>query len=193
MERERQPYLIIVTGRPASGKSTLAHWLAEELQLPVVGKDHIREVLFDRLGWRDREWARLLGRAAIDLMFYFARQELAAGRSVIMDNAFGPKASAPRFRDFLDQANAGCIQIVCDAESDILWQRFQERAARGGRHPGHGDRDVLEELRWHLAEERPAVMDIGGELVELDTSDIDALNHADILAEVRAIMGQGGR
>jgi predicted kinase len=69
------PRLIIVTGRPASGKTTLARWLAQEIHLPVVSKDSIREVLFERLGWKDRPWAQLLGRVSIDLMFHFAEMQ----------------------------------------------------------------------------------------------------------------------
>jgi dephospho-CoA kinase len=35
--------IIIVTGRPAAGKSTLAKWLSQELKLPLVSKDSITE------------------------------------------------------------------------------------------------------------------------------------------------------
>src|SRR5512140_2410196 len=90
-------YLIITTGRPAAGKSTLAKWLSKELGIALVSKDNIREVLFDRLGWQDRAWARLLGQASVDLMFYFAEMQLEAGRALTLDNAFDPALSAPRF------------------------------------------------------------------------------------------------
>ena len=70
------PYLIVVTGRPGAGKTTLARWLAQELQIPLISKDSIREVLFERLGWNDRAWAQLLGRATVDLMSYFAQMQL---------------------------------------------------------------------------------------------------------------------
>ena len=65
------PTIVIVTGRPAAGKSTLAKRLSQELMLPLVSKDDIREELFDRLGWKDRKWAQDLGKASIDMMFYF--------------------------------------------------------------------------------------------------------------------------
>ncbi len=70
--------IIIVTGRPAAGKSTLAKWLSQELKLPLVSKDSIREELFNRLGWKDRKWAQELGKASVDMMFYFARATLRA-------------------------------------------------------------------------------------------------------------------
>ena len=73
------PTIVIVTGKPASGKSTLAKRLSQELHMPLVGKDSIREQLFDRLGWKDRQWAQELGKASIDMMFYFAWAELKWG------------------------------------------------------------------------------------------------------------------
>src|SRR5688500_1299577 len=117
------PTIIIVTGRPAAGKSTLAKWLSKELKLPLVSKDSIREELFDRLGWKDRKWAQDLGKASVDMMFYFARAELEVGRSIIMDNAFSPPLSTPRFQSLIEQYNADSIQIVCDADQETLFQR----------------------------------------------------------------------
>jgi molybdopterin-guanine dinucleotide biosynthesis protein len=42
--------LVLVTGPPASGKTTLARPLASYLGLPLLGKDTIKEALFDALG-----------------------------------------------------------------------------------------------------------------------------------------------
>lgn len=47
--------LIIITGLPGTGKTTLGRKLAEEFRLPFISKDDIKEFLFDNLGWKDRE------------------------------------------------------------------------------------------------------------------------------------------
>jgi predicted kinase len=185
------PRLIIVTGRPASGKTTLARWLAQELHIPVVSKDSIREVLFERLGWRDRPWAQLLGQASIDLMFHFAEIQLEAGRSLILDNAFDPALSVPRFRALLARYHAEIIQIICNADAETLFERFKARAASGDRHPGHGDEDVFEQLRSYLAQDRSPILDIDGAVVEVDTTDLARVDYQELLNQVKSFMGLG--
>jgi predicted kinase len=182
------PNIIIVTGRPAAGKSTLAKWLSQELKLPLVSKDNIREELFDRLGWKDRKWAQELGKASVDMMFYFAHAELAVGHSIIMDNSFYPPVSTPRFQALKEQYNAKSVQIVCDSDRETLFQRFKARADSGGRHPGHGDQDVLQELYANLEDNSSRILEIGGLVIEIDTTDFTKVNYQDILKQVRSLL-----
>ena len=185
-----QPIIIIVTGRPAAGKSTLAKWLSQELKLPLVSKDSIREELFDRLGWKDREWAQLLGKASVDMMFYFAQAELEVSHSLIMDNAFYPPISNLKFQTLKDQCHAESIQIVCDSDRETLFQRFKSRADSGNRHPGHGDHDVPDDLYRNLTNNSSQVLDIGGSVIEVDTTDFSRVDYQGILSQVE-ILAQG--
>jgi predicted kinase len=183
------PTIIIVTGRPAAGKSTIGKWLSQELKFPLVSKDNIREELFDRLGWKDRKWAQELGKASVDMMFYFARAELAVGHSIIMDNSFYPPISNPRFQALKKEYRAETIQLVCNSDRETLFQRFKSRAASGDRHPGHGDQDVLAELYANLADNSSPILEIGGSLIEIDTTDFTKVNYQEILKQVKSLLG----
>ncbi|MCI0551399.1 MAG: ATP-binding protein [Anaerolineae bacterium] len=185
-----RPTIIIVTGRPAAGKSTLAKWLAQELKLSLVSKDSIREVLFDRLGWKDREWAQVLGKASIDIMFYFAQAELAVGHSIIMDNSFHPPISTPRFKTLKEQYKAQSIQIVCNSDRETLFQRFKARAESGNRHLGHGDKDVLKELYANLADNSSLVLEIGSSIIEVDTTDFAKVDYQEIMKSVKPLLAK---
>ncbi len=185
---KQKPQLIITTGRPAAGKSTLSKWLSKELGMPFVSKDNVREVLFNGLGWKDRKWAQMLGRTSVDIMFYFAETQLEAGCSLILDNSFDPSLSAARFQALKTKYGVETIQIVCNSDRDTLFNRFRERAKTGNRHPGHGDDDVLDELRTYLAKEQSLVMDIGGSIIEIDTTDFSKVSYQAILNEVKSAM-----
>lgn len=182
-----RPTIIIITGRPAAGKSTLAKWLSQELQISVVSKDRIREELFERLRWKDREWAQLLGKASVDMMFYFARAELEVGHSIIMDNTFNPVLSVSRFNNLKNQYRADSIQIICNADNETLFERFKARYESGNRHPGHGDETVLNGLWEFLTSDYLPQLDIGGSVIEVDTTDFSKIEYQTILEQVKAL------
>ncbi len=85
------PTLVLVTGAPGSGKTTLAMPLARHLGLPLITKDTIKEALFDTLGTGDHTWSQRLGAASFQVMFALARHSPAAVPSRDEDHlAAGP-------------------------------------------------------------------------------------------------------
>ena len=182
-------WLIIVTGLPATGKSTLATWLGKQLAIPFIHKDAIKEILFDVLGWSDRAWSQKIGAASIELLYYFAQMSLMAGKSIIIENTFRPDLASAKLSALARQANAGTIQIICRASTEVVYQRFQQRAEAGLRHPGHVDRQVLDEPKVSL-DDRPLRLDMDGEVIEIDTTDFSTVCYESILAQVKAIMGE---
>ena len=172
------PLLVVVTGPPAAGKTTLARALAEELRLPLIAKDDIKETLFDALGIGDREWSRRLGHATFEVQFRILRELLAAGCGVVAEGNF----SRPDPFSVLPPSHI--VQIVCAAERDELLRRFRDRTS--GRHPGHVDDVTIEELgpRLFADEWRPLALD--GTLIEVDTATFDV---AGVVRHVRSVLG----
>ena len=56
--------IILVSGSPAAGKTTIATLLSKKLKIPLISKDTIKEILFDSIGIQDRNFSKLLGKAS---------------------------------------------------------------------------------------------------------------------------------
>ncbi len=179
------PEVIIVSGLPATGKTTLARRLADDLNLPLVTKDEIKERLFDKLGWSDREWSQRLGVATFALLYYFIEVQLKAGRSFIAEANFRPDRDNPPFRELKSRYDFQPIQIVCVTEGEKLLERYRARGESGQRHPGHVDHLTYDELGAQLLKGRQEPLDLGGLAFEVDTTDYAKVDYESLLQAVR--------
>jgi AAA domain len=67
------PLFIVVSGPPASGKTSLAAPLSQALGVALISKDAIKERLFEAVGYGGSAWSRTLSRAADTAMMRIAR------------------------------------------------------------------------------------------------------------------------
>lgn len=184
------PLLLIVAGPPGTGKTTLGRRLAHDLDLPFVNKDGIKERLFDSLGWKDRARSKELGVASIGVLFYFVEAQLAAGGSLVVENNFHPEYENERFHALVKRYGCFPFQVRCWADGRVLMGRYRRRAESGERHPGHVDHLPYPEVDAALLRGRDEPLDIGGEVLEVDTTDFTSVEYGAILQAVRAAAGR---
>jgi predicted kinase len=163
------PTVVIVTGPPASGKTTLARELARGLRLPLLSKDLFKETLFDELGWSDREWSRRLGVASMALLFRSAGALLEAGQSLLLESNFYAATDTGPLLELADAYGCRYIQVVCSASAASLEQRYRQRSETGERHPGHTQSESLEETISRLLTGRWDALDLPGPVIAVDT------------------------
>ena len=183
MASGKRNYLIIVTGAPAAGKTTVGRRLADGLRLPFIYKDGIKELLFDKLGWEDREWSKRLGAAAIDVLFHMVETQLRASQPCVAEANFYPEFDTSRFLVLNRAYRFSPLQVVCTSDATVLTERYRARAAGGNRHPGHLDQMLWQEFDAEARKDAHCAMALGGPVVHLDTSnlasvDYTALGHA---------------
>ncbi len=175
------PTLIIVTGHPATGKTTLSQALAAGLRLPLLSKDAFKELMFDGLGWSDREWARRVGATAIVMIYHTAATILASGQSLIMESNFRVDLDTPRMQRLYDSHPFQPVQIRCVARGDVLVERIVNRVAAGNRHPGYCDDMSPSDLEIVRTRGDIAPLPLAGPLLTVDTTFPERIDMAAIL------------
>jgi predicted kinase len=177
--------VLIITGPPAAGKTTLGVQLARRLGVPFLSKDLLKETLFDQLGWSDRPWSRRLASASLALMFKIAGALLDAEVSVALESNFYPEWDTSRLRDLGDHHRCRFAQVVCSASGPTLVERYMQRIASGDRHPGHTDSEDLQDIVRQLLTqpERWDAMEVDGPVFRVRTDgesspDVEALAQA---------------
>ena len=181
------PLLVVVTGAPASGKTTIAEELARRLRIPLVSKDTFKERLYETLGSEDELEARI-ERAALALLYSVAAAQLEAGVSVVVESDFDANADPEPLRRMAAGHDARLVQVACRRERGRLVERFVGRIEEGKRHPGHGDEpeDVHEvEAKLDAGSWNP--LDLPGELIEVD-KDAESFSHDHLAARIRELV-----
>jgi predicted kinase len=184
------PPLVIVTGPPASGKTTLGRALALRLNMPFLYKDGIKETLFDTLGWSDRAWSRKLGVATYALLFHFVEMELAVGRSLLVESNFDVARAGPPFLALRERYGFRPVQVCCVTEGEVLLERVRSRAATDERHPGHDELANMAELEPVLLRGRLDPLPLDGALIEVDTTDFTRVDVEAIAHDVLTAMSE---
>jgi predicted kinase len=179
--------LFVIQGVPGAGKSTLKLQLAGDLQLPAIGKDDIKEPLFETLGTRNLAWKEMLGRAAIKMLYTVADEVLATGQSLIIENAFFTSFAQKDIAELAGTYNARVIEIYCHVDTALAKQRFIDREASGERHPGHRDDLHAAYLEDPAFWARYQPLDVGKRLT-FDTTKKSAAAYAALLNDLRKEM-----
>lgn len=129
-------YCILVTGIPAAGKSTMARYLAEQLSMPMISKDRIKELLFDTVGFQSREEKVKLGIASMNIMYDMAEQLMKCNLPFILENNF-ENVSKAGLDNLLKKYSYKAITITLTGKYERIYQRYVERNESADRHRGH--------------------------------------------------------
>lgn len=160
-----RPPLLLVTGPPSAGKTTLALPLAARLGLPLIAKDTIKEAMGGVLGASTIAESRRLGSASIVAMYALAAAQLDVGVGAVIESPLLRGVSEHEVRPLVARSRAAIVH--CQADPAILRARYDARAAAGGRHPVHNDTArVAAEDRYIARGEDPLDLDIPRLLVD---------------------------
>lgn len=167
-----RPLFVVVSGPPASGKSTLAPVLARELGLPLVAKDTIKDAFMSVLSVPDIDSSRKVGRGAVAAMLAVAAD---APMGAVIEGNFYRSVAV----DSLGRLPGPLVEVFCRCDQAVAYARHQDRA--GTRHAGHFDTVRTGEELWN--DEVTAPVAGGWPVLEVDTN--VAVDVAEVLAFIR--------
>ena len=143
---------------------------------------------YDRLGWKDREWSKVLSLASYDLLYYFLEAQIRAKQQVIVEANFKASIDSPKMMRLIAEYQYHAIQFYCYSEERVLLERFQIRANTPERHPGHVDHLNLDDLRTslELAEYQPLALH--SSVCEVDTTDFLHVDYGKLTQDLRELL-----
>lgn len=157
---------VVVTGIPASGKTTVARSLAKGLSFELIDKDDFLEGLYELNDVRTWEDRKRLSRQS-DVLFQKAGEK--SGSAVLVSHwkPFGEGGESGTSTDWLNGAYTSLIEVYCSCPSDVAFDRFLMRK----RHPGHLDqqRNRIELAQQFRRFESRYPLEIGP-VVKVDTN-----------------------
>jgi RimJ/RimL family protein N-acetyltransferase len=168
-QQGRRRLVVLVNGLPGSGKSTLAPALADELGLPLLSKDTIKETVADHLPPDVLECAQgsgsWLGSGAAESLWSLLR---GCPLGAVVESWWSPQdaslAEAGLRRAGVDPAST--VEVWCDVPVATARARYDGRAAE--RHAVHGPQVGLP---WWDGEGPAAARPLGlGTVLRADTS-----------------------
>lgn len=194
-------YCILVTGIPATGKSTMAEAISGELNLPVISKDAIKELLFDNVGFQSRREKVNLGIASMEIMYYVAGQLMRAGQPFVLENNF-EYSSEYGIKNLLEKYQYPVLTITLTGDYKVIYQRFLERENSPDRHRGHVVNDCYPEKKeknpknanvktisyenfaYGIEQRGFDAFYVGGEQIKVDTTDFSKINMEELFSKI---------
>ncbi len=110
--------LILFSGLPGTGKSTLAEAIGRDLGVPVFAKDWLEATLM-RSELKPTKEEKPLGFAGYELLTILAERQLMLGQSVILDSVAASRTIRRTWLGLAEKYGAYCrvIECICSVET----------------------------------------------------------------------------
>ncbi|TVP86947.1 MAG: hypothetical protein EA375_00075 [Acholeplasmataceae bacterium] len=175
-------HLIIITGQLATFKSTTARQLGEDLAIPCLNKDDIKELLGDIIGYQNRAENLNLSKATFALMFHVARRVFMAHDAMILESNFRDH----EFETLKDHAKTDGIRLITvfmTGDPKVLLARYLEREPT--RHHVHTSTNLKTMTDYQNAMRAFDETLYGPDTIIVDTTDPASFDYERLLSDLK--------
>lgn len=181
--------LILIAGMPAAGKTTFANYLSDKLQIPLVCKDRLKEIIWDKVQYDTniRAESQKYGGLAYDLSFHFCEMLMKTQQTFIFESNFiNPCPEV--LRTNVDKYKYRVITVLFDGEVEVIHKRFLARDITQERHPGLVSNNYFSDFEYFKKATKPCRdFDYGDKRVIVDSTDFSKVSYDDVIARILAI------
>ncbi|EFL19850.1 AAA family ATPase [Streptomyces sp. C] len=143
-----RPTLAVVSGPPATGKTTLARTLAQHLGCPAILRDEIKQGMVMNYPGHEADGDDPLNVPAMEAFFATITILLQAGTTVVAEAAFQDRLWRPGLEPLTEFADLRIIR--CTTPTPTIARRITDRAHSDSHRVAHGDKALLADMQAGL-------------------------------------------
>jgi predicted kinase len=136
-EPDTLPTLVVVSGPPGSGKTTLAHALARSIGCPAICRDEIKEGMVHATGNYAPDRSDELNLRTLPVFFQTLELLVRAGVTVVAEAAFQDRLWRPSLTPL--QAHARLRVVHCVTDPALTTARIHQRRRADPLRRAHSD------------------------------------------------------
>ena len=179
--------LLLIMGDLATGKTTFANILSKRYGVSMFGKDTIKEVLGDTIGFTNREENLKLSKATMELMTFLFGEFAKLNKPLILESNFHT-GELERLQELAKEKGYEVLTMVLRGDTEILHKRYLHRMQYENRHPVHlsTTMDIFEDFKGYLEYTRKE--EIPGNRLEINADDFSYQTDEMLLGKIDAFM-----
>ena len=179
-------FMILIAGMPGTGKTRYANHLSSALCIPLICKDKLKEIIWDKTHYdsRIRAESQKYGALAYDLSYHFCEILMRTDQSFVFESNF-----VSQCKDFLNpmvsKYGYKAITVLFDGNIEIIHKRFLERDITEERHPGLVSNSYFSDFNFFKsATEACRTFCFGDKKIVVDATDFSNISYDRITEEV---------